>query len=57
MDIDTAFLNATLDEDIYMMLPPEGLDTGRQNFTVEEESLWTEAIPKELQQDSQQNYS
>jgi hypothetical protein len=25
MDIDTAFLNATLDEDIYM-LPPEGLD-------------------------------
>jgi hypothetical protein len=25
IDIDTAFLNATLDEDIYM-LPPEGLD-------------------------------
>ncbi len=50
MDIDPPFLNPTLDEDMYM-LPLKVLIYRKEIFTVEEESIWTEAISKEFQQD------
>ena len=55
LDVDSAFLYADLDEDVYLT-PPAGMDIREGFREAAEEPLWTEAGTQKLEQEHREPY-